>query len=311
MVDKTYRVDNAQLTVCLGTSISDVVNVETRVLVQSGCVCVVEHVTGIILGIKIRIGQNLEFSLGRRESTILLQILVKATVLMSPAEGIHCRLVKIEQLVPVLDKRENNGLLLQSCITNDRIIDSYTAELVVIVIISSDERIGDVRNVEACIGFSSDVCCETLHVKGVDEVFPEAGELETEFYFVCDVGLALGVAYSDRLFDPDDVGSEMLVEMFWVAGFGDLQVCPAVGVWHRGESTLLPQERSILSQKTTERTTSRTTVQPTKSAKSLPLDHLTYQMSTSSEALTLVLGKNQKNNSLSSSGSCEMGKSPA
>ena len=211
MVDKTYRVDDAQLTVCLGTCISDVVNVETRVLVQSGCVCVVEHVTGIILGIKIRIGQNLEFSLGWRESTVFLEILVKPTMFMCPAQGIHCRLVKIEQLIPVLDKRENNSLLLQSSITDDRIIDSYTTKFVVIIIISSDERIGDVRYVETCVRFSGDVCCETFHVKGVDEVLPEAGELETEFYFVCDVGFALGVAYSDGLFDPDDVGSEMSV----------------------------------------------------------------------------------------------------
>ena len=218
MVHVTYLVDNAQLAVCLGTSISDVVNVETRVLVQSGCVCVVEHVTGIILGIKIRIGQNLEFALWRRESAVFLKILVKTTVLMCPAQGIHCRLVKIEQLVPVLDKRENNSLLLQSSIANDRIINSYTAKLVVIVIISSDERISDVRNVEACVGFSGDVCRETLHVKGIDEVLPEAGELETEFYFVCDVGFALGVSYSDGLFNPNDVGSEMSVKVFGGVG---------------------------------------------------------------------------------------------
>src|SRR5690348_5986419 len=143
MISGTYRVDNTQLTVCCGTSISDVINVETRVLVQRGGVCPVEPITSIILGIQVGIWQNLELTLGWRESTVFLKILVKATMFMCPAQGIHRRLVKIEQLIPVLDKRQDNSLLLQSSITNDRIIDSYTTKLVIIVIISSDERIGD------------------------------------------------------------------------------------------------------------------------------------------------------------------------
>src|SRR5690349_21428370 len=112
MICGTYRVDNAQLTVCRRTSISDVINVETRVLVQRGGVCPVEHITSIILGIQIRIRQNLEFSLRRGESTVFLKVLVKATMFVCPAQGIHRRLIKIEQLIPVLDEWKNNSLLL-------------------------------------------------------------------------------------------------------------------------------------------------------------------------------------------------------
>lgn len=192
----------------MGAGISDVIDVEARVRVKSSRVSPVEDITGIVaLGIRIgiRIRQNGELLLRRRESSILLEILLIPTVLMGPPQSICVGLVEIEQVRPVLDVREDDSLLLKSAVTDDRIIDGHAAELVVIVVVGSDESIGDVGNVVAGVGFTSDVGGGSLELKGVDKVLPEADELLAELDLVGDVGLALAVAYTDGLFDPDNV----------------------------------------------------------------------------------------------------------
>lgn len=194
----------------MGAGISDVINVKARVRIKSSGVSPVKDIASIVaLGIRIgiRIRKNREFLLGRRESSILLEILLIPAVLMRPSQSIRVCLVKIEQVRPVLDIGEDDSLLLKSAITDNGIIDGYAAELVVIVIVGRDESIGNIRDVVACIGLSSDVGGGALELKGVDEVLPEADELLAELYFVGDVGLALAVAYTDRLFDPDNVGA--------------------------------------------------------------------------------------------------------
>jgi hypothetical protein len=227
--EKAYRVDNAELAVSSGASISDMIDVEARVLVESSSVTPVKHITGVVLRVQIRIRQNRKLALGRGESSVFLKILVKSTVLMCPAESVHSCLVKIKELLPVLNERQDDSLLLKRTIANNRIVNSYTAELVVVVISGCDEGVGDVRDIIACIGLASDVGCCTLEVECVDKVAPEANELETKFYFVGDVGFSLTVTYTDGLLDPDDVGSSYYVSVWRVTfGSGDLQVGPAV-----------------------------------------------------------------------------------
>lgn len=192
----------------MGAGISDVIDVEARVRVKSSSVSIVEDVTSIVaLGIRIgiRIRQNRELLLRRRESSILLEILFIPTVLMGPSQSIYVGLVEIEQVRPVLDVRVDDSLLLESAVTDDRIIDGHAAELVVIVIVGCDEGIGDVGDVVAGVGLSSDVGGGALELEGVDKVLPEADELLAELDFVGDVGLALAVADTDGLFDPNNV----------------------------------------------------------------------------------------------------------
>lgn len=203
----TYLVDNTELAVGLRTSISDVVNVEARIRIKSRSVNQVKHITSVVLGVLVRIRQDGKLSLGRGESSVFLEILVITTVLVCPAKSVHGCLVEIKQLVPVLDERHDDSLLLKSTVTKEGIIDGYTTKLVVLIISGCDEGVGDVRNIVACIRLAGDVSCGTLEIESVDKVAPETNELEAKLYFVGNVRLALAVAHAHGLFDPDNVGA--------------------------------------------------------------------------------------------------------
>lgn len=109
-----------------------------------------------------------------------------------------------------------------------------------------DELIRKVWNVVSSITFSCDVHFALLEAKGLHKVLPEASELLSKFHLISDVRSSLCVANTDRLFNPDHVG----------------QVGPAVRVWSWCQSSSLPQEWSILGQQSTERATTRSTIQP-------------------------------------------------
>jgi hypothetical protein len=191
-------------------SISDVVDVEARVLINGCSIGKIKDITSIValrIRIGIRIRQNRKLALGRRESSILLKILLIPTVLMRPSQCIHVSLVEVEEALPILNVRKDDSLLLKRGITNEGVVDGNSAELVVVVVVGGDEGVGDVGDVEAAVGLAGDVGCGALEVEGVDEVLPETSELAAELDFVGDVGLAFAVAYTNWLFDPDDVGS--------------------------------------------------------------------------------------------------------
>lgn len=219
LCEETYRIDDAKLSIKMRASIGDVVDVEARVLIKSSGVGKIKDITSIV-ALRIRIGvwirQNRELFLRRRESSILLKILLIPTVLMRPPQSIQVRLVEVEEVLPVLNVREDDSLLLKRGIANEGVVDGDSAELVVVVIVGSDESVGDVGDVEAAVGLASDVGCGALKVEGVDEVLPEAGELAAKLDFVGDVGLAFAVAYANGLFDPDDVGSSRVSARCWV-----------------------------------------------------------------------------------------------
>ena len=98
-------------------------------------------------------------------------------MLVRPAEGVHVAVVEVEEVAPVFDVRVDDGLLLQSAIADDGVVDGNASELPVCVVVGGDERVRYVWYVVSGVGLSCDVGRPALEFKGRDEVAPEAGEL--------------------------------------------------------------------------------------------------------------------------------------
>lgn len=202
----TYLVHDAKLGVREGTRVGDVVDVEARVRVEGTLVSPVKHVTRVVAGgVAVRVGQDGPGPLGR-EGGVLVEVARVVAVLVGPAQGVHVGLVEVEDVLPGLDEGVDYGLLLQGAVADDGVVDGDAAELVVLVVLGGDEGVGDVGHVVAGVGLAGDVGRGALEAERVDEVAPEADELEAELDFVGDVGRALAVADADGLFDPDHVG---------------------------------------------------------------------------------------------------------
>jgi hypothetical protein len=91
-----------------------VVDVEARIDFEGGSIRVVKHVAGVVSRlVEVRIRKNREWALGRRERAIRLEVGRVVAILVRPAEGVHVRLVDVEEVLPVLDEGENDSLLLQ------------------------------------------------------------------------------------------------------------------------------------------------------------------------------------------------------
>lgn len=199
----------------------------------------------------------------------------------------------------MLDKRENYNLLLDSVVTKDRIIDTDTGKVEVLLVVGLDKAVGDVRNVHAGVRLSSDVRLPVVGVEGINKVLVEAAELLGKFNLVGDIGYALGVADANWLLNPKHVGD----------------VVPRVRVGSRGKSALLPRERAIFIEQPDERTAARATIEPVSIVRriSCMVDtwRFAYQMTISSGVWPVLAGKNQKNSFRVSLGSFDMGSKPA
>lgn len=203
----------------MGAGIGDVVDVEAGVLIKSSGIGIIKDITSVValrIRVGVRIRQNRKVALGWWESCVLLEILLIPAVLMRPSQSIQVSLVEVEEVLPVLNVGEDDSLLLKRAISDNGVVDGDSTELVVVVVVGSDEGVGDVGDVLAGVGLAGDVGCGALEFKSVDEVLPEAGELEAELDFVGDVGLASAVTYTNGLFDPDDVCSGHVSRCFWV-----------------------------------------------------------------------------------------------
>lgn len=103
-----------------------------------------------------------------------------------------------------------------------------------------------VRDILASIALSGDINLVALHAEGLDETFPEIVELVRNINFILDGRRTGREASTGRLINVHDVG----------------QVSPRIRVTNGLVLARLPQERAILLEKTIERTTSGTTIQP-------------------------------------------------
>lgn len=61
------------------------------------------------------------------------------------------RLVKVEQVAPVIYEGGDYSLLLDSAVANDRIVDADASKVVVLCVIRCNECIGDVWDIIAGI----------------------------------------------------------------------------------------------------------------------------------------------------------------
>jgi hypothetical protein len=213
-----------------------VVVVEARIDFKGGSIRVVKHVAGVVSRlIKVRIRENREWTLGRRECAVRFEVGRIVAVLVRPAEGVHVRLVDVEEVLPVLDEGENDSLLLQSRVADEGIVDGDAAELEVVIVIGRDEGVGDVGDVKAGVGLARDVSRGAFEVEGGDEVAPKASELLGELDFIGDVGGALAEADADGLLDPDDVCTGLSVGEYVcrVVILTDSSSCTSLA-WERG-----------------------------------------------------------------------------
>lgn len=190
-------------------------------------------------------------------------------------------------------------MLLDRFITNDRIIDRDTGQVEVLGVISRDETVSNVRYVETSIRLSSDVGLPVVNSEQVNKALVEAAELYAKLNLVGNVRDSLGVAYTDRLFNPKHIG----------------QVVPAVGVLYRGKRACLPSEWAVLRDETTERTAAGSAVEPILEISVMLIEmcdlERPYQITISSGVSESVDGKNQKKSFRVSDGSSEIGNKPA
>lgn len=149
--------------------LGNVVDVEAGVDQQNGFVYGVEHIACICVGL-IRVGKSGELLLGRREGQILLQVRRVVALVGAVMDLLQEGLVEVDDILPVVNKGNNNSLLLGCLVTNDGVINSnslthsvspspFFAEdldrsyfkVVVDSIGGVDESVSDIRHVETCI----------------------------------------------------------------------------------------------------------------------------------------------------------------
>jgi hypothetical protein len=176
---------------------------------------------------------------------VLVEVVGETTFVVALPDAFQERLVEEEQVVPVLKVRGNDHLLLSSVVCNDRVVDVDTLERHIRVI-SSDEGVGNVRDVVTAVALTSEVEIPALDTEGLNELLVEANELLAKLDLVDNIGCALSETNADRLLNPHHVG----------------KVDPSVGVLHGSKSASLPCERTVLSEQATERAAARTAIEP-------------------------------------------------
>jgi len=237
-------VDLTEHRVRVRASLSDVVDVEARVDLQDSRVRTGELVAGVVVGVSL-LRQGGDWSLRRRELEVLLHVLGVATLIIALPDTVQERLVEVEQVVPVLQVRSDDNLLLGSIVCNDRVVDVDALEGHVGVI-RSDEGVCNVWNVVAAVALTGQVEIPSLDTEGLNELLVEANELLSKLNFVGDVWCTLSEADADRLLDPHHVG----------------EIDPCVRVLNRSEGASFPGEWTILGKQTAQGTAARAAVEP-------------------------------------------------
>jgi hypothetical protein len=233
-------VDYAKLAVRVGTCLCNVVDVEAWVDLEDGRVEVVKLITGAGLG-AVRIGENRERTLRRRELEVCVHVGRVVASILTLTGGVQERLVEIQEVLPVLDIGQDDDLLLNCLVTDDRVIDRDTCQVEVFVVIRGDEAVRNVRDIVTTVTamviamrllspLACNVCLPVLGLERIDETLVEAAELSSQLHLVSDVGSALAITDADRLFDPEHVG----------------QIGPGVRILDRSQCTGLPSERAVL-----------------------------------------------------------------
>ena len=103
----------------------------------------------------------------RREGKVFLQVRCVVALVGTVMDLLQEGLVEVDDILPVVNKRNDNGLLLGCLVSNDGVVDSNSLilsvsfvicrllersyfEVVVDSIGSVNESVGDVRHVETC-----------------------------------------------------------------------------------------------------------------------------------------------------------------
>jgi hypothetical protein len=197
-------VDLSELGVRVRAGLGDVVDVEARVNLKDGLVCALKLIAGVVVG--VRLGrQSRNGSLRRGELEVLVEVVGVTTFIVALPDAFQEGLVEEKQVVPVLKVGCDDHFLLGSVVCNDRVVDVDALEGHIRVI-SSDEGVGDVRDVVTAVGFTSQVKIPSLDTEGLDELLVEANELLAELDLVGNIGCALSEANADRLLNPHHVG---------------------------------------------------------------------------------------------------------
>lgn len=77
------------------------------------------------------------------------------------------------------------------------------------------DRFSDIREVDASIAFAREVHIPIFHAEKLDEVLPEADELDCQLIFGLNLWFALCVADAEWLIDPDNVSQVKPGEQIW------------------------------------------------------------------------------------------------
>ena len=237
-------VDFTEDRVGVGAGLGDVVDVEARVHLEDSRICVGELITRIVVCISLS-GKDRELLLRRRVGEVLVEVISVTALVVTLPKALHEGLVEVEDVLPVLEVRRNDHLLLGSVVAEDRVVDVDTLERHVRVV-GGDEGVCDVRDVVATVALSSEVEVPALNAECLNKLLVETDKLLAELVLVGDVGCSLGETHANGLLNPHHVG----------------EVDPGVRVLDRSKSASLPGEGTVLGQQTTEGTATRASIEP-------------------------------------------------
>ena len=198
-------VDYAKLGVWVRACLSDVVDVEAGVHLENGGVEVVELVAGVVLR-AVWVGENRESALWWWEGEVLVHIVGVTALLVVLGDLLHECVVQEEQVLPKVYEGEEDNLLLDGLVTNDGVVDGDTSKVEVLVIIGSNEAVGNVGDVVTGVRLSGDVGLPVVESEEVNEALVETTELVAELNLIGDVGGTLRVANTYGLLNPEHVG---------------------------------------------------------------------------------------------------------
>ena len=114
--------------------------------------------------------------------------------------------IEVKEVLPVIHERNDNSLLLVRAISDDRVIDGNSLEVVVVGIVGIEVSLSDVWDVVSSVRFSSQVYLISMYVESIDKVLVESDELLSKTDFINNVGSTLRETYTDWLLHPDHVG---------------------------------------------------------------------------------------------------------
>lgn len=114
------------------------VDIEAWVDFKNSIVGSIEHVACIVVG-GIRIWQHWERPVWWWECEILLKVSVVTALALTFMDLSQERFIQVQQVLPVIDEGNDDDILLNSAITDDRVVDGDTLEVVVGCISCCDE----------------------------------------------------------------------------------------------------------------------------------------------------------------------------